>query len=78
MGEIESARELSCASCHAALSPQLYGRCPVCEDAVFCLSCARGHLCTLECAARGCYRGLCVRVVRDGVVAANFGIPNDR
>jgi len=40
-----------------------------------CLDCARAHLCTSECASRGCLAGLCTKLVRDGVVAPTYGIP---
>jgi hypothetical protein len=57
---------------------ELAGRAPddgeVCGGLLLCIDCARTHLCTSECAARGCLPGLCVREVRDGVVAAEFGV----
>jgi hypothetical protein len=63
-----------CASCHRALDPQRYARCDVCKGARFCISCARGHLCTARCASNGCIAGLCVHVVRAGVVDPRYGI----
>ena len=39
-----------------------------------CLDCAREHLCTDTCAGRGCLPGLCVKEVRDGIVAIEFGV----
>jgi hypothetical protein len=48
--------------------------CAVCDGFVLCLDCARTHLCTSECTARGCLPGLCVKEVRDGAVAVEFGV----
>ena len=39
-----------------------------------CLDCARAHLCTSDCATRGCLAGDCVKEVRDGIVAIDFGV----
>jgi len=62
------------AECGHAIDPRRHATCEVCRGFVMCLDCARTHLCTSECAARGCHAGLCVREVRDGVVAAEFGV----
>jgi len=45
----------------------------VCAGLVLCLDCARAHLCTDECAERGCLPGLCAKEVRNGAVAIEFG-----
>jgi len=60
--------------CGHPIDPQHHAVCAVCEGLVLCLDCARTHLCTSECAARGCYEGLCVKEVRDGVIATEFGV----
>ena len=66
--------EERCAACDAALDRQRYARCDVCKGARFCIGCARGHLCTARCASNGCIAGLCVHVVRAGVVDPRYGI----
>ena len=48
--------------------------CEVCGGLRLCLECARTHYCTSECPDRGCVAGLCARVVRDGVVAEEYGV----
>jgi hypothetical protein len=48
--------------------------CGVCGGVRLCLECARAHFCTGECGDRGCTAGLCVREVRDGVLASRYGI----
>jgi len=63
-----------CAHCGQPVDPQRYGVCAVCEQPVLCLDCARGHLCTDQCSARGCRAGLCVREVRDGLPAVAYGV----
>jgi len=60
--------------CGHPIDQQHHAVCAVCEGLVLCLDCARTHLCTSECAARGCFEGLCVKEVRDGVVAIEFGV----
>ena len=62
------------AECGHAIDPRRHATCDVCGGLLLCLACARTHLCTRECAARGCLPGLCVREVRDGVVAPEFGV----
>ena len=61
--------------CGHAVDPAHHAICAVCEGLRLCLDCARTHFCTGECAARGCIAGLCVKEVRDGAVALEFGIP---
>ena len=63
-----------CAVCRVALDPERYARCDVCKGARFCIACARGHLCTARCASNGCIAGLCVHVVRAGVIDERYGI----
>ena len=63
-----------CAACDAALDPERYARCDVCRGARFCIACARAHLCTARCTSNGCIAGLCVHVVRAGVVDDRYGI----
>jgi hypothetical protein len=60
--------------CAHVIDPRRYATCAVCDERVLCLDCARMHLCTSDCAARGCLPSLCVKEVRDGVVAAEFGV----
>lgn len=60
--------------CGHPIDPEHHAVCTVCDGLVLCLGCAREHLCTSECAARGCVRGLCVKEVRAGVVAIDFGV----
>ena len=60
--------------CGHRIDPAHHASCEVCDGKLLCLECAREHLCTNECAARGCAPGLCVKEVRDGVVAIDFGI----
>jgi hypothetical protein len=57
-----------------ASDPRHHAGCGVCDGRVLCLDCARTHLCTSECAARGCLPGLCVKEGRDGAVAIEFGV----
>lgn len=64
-----------CSDCGGPLDEALLASCTVCPGLRLCLACARRHLCTDECAARGCHPGLCMRVVRDGVTAEAFGVP---
>lgn len=75
--------------CVHAIDERRYAMCAVCAgpnggDAGpsggvrgrrLCLDCARTHFCTSECASRGCKAGLCVKLVRDGVVASAYGVP---
>jgi len=63
-----------CAACGGSLDPAGHARCDVCRGATYCLDCARGHLCTARCTSNGCIAGLCVHVVRDGVVDPRFGV----
>ena len=63
-----------CAACGDTLNPKRYALCDVCNGARFCVVCARGHLCTARCASSGCIAGLCVHVVRAGVVDPRYGI----
>jgi len=62
------------ADCGHPIDPRHHAACAVCDGLVLCLDCARTHLCTSECTARGCLPGLCVKEVRDGAVAVEFGI----
>ena len=61
-------------TCGHAIDPARHAICGVCRGMLLCLDCARAHFCTDECPARGCTAGLCVKEVRDGVVAESFGI----
>lgn len=63
-----------CSACDAPLDLARYARCDVCKSARFCIGCARRHLCTAQCALNGCVAGLCVHVVRSGVVDPRYGI----
>ena len=63
-----------CAACGNHLDARLQAVCEVCGGARYCVACAREHLCTEECAQRGCLRGLCMKAVREGVVAAEYGV----
>ena len=60
--------------CGHVVDPKHHAVCGVCDGLVLCMDCARTHLCTSECAARGCFEGLCVKEVRDGVVGLEFGV----
>ena len=60
--------------CGHRIDPGKYAVCGVCDGLRLCLDRARTHLCTRECASRGCEAGLCVEEVRDGAVALDFGI----
>ena len=62
------------ADCGHPLDPVHHASCEVCDGKLLCLACARAHLCTDTCAQRGCVPGLCVKEVRDGVVAIEFGV----
>ena len=64
----------SAATCGHEIDPARHAICGVCHGMLLCVACARTHLCTSECASRGCIEGLCVKEVRDGVVAESFGI----
>jgi hypothetical protein len=66
--------EQRCAACAAALDPERFARCDVCEGARLCLGCATAHLCSERCRSNGCVAGLCVRMVRGGVTDARFGV----
>ena len=61
------------ADCGHAIDPGHHATCEVCAGLVLCPDCARAHLCTDECADRGCLPGLCVKEVRNGAVAIEFG-----
>jgi len=63
-----------CAACDAPLDLERYARCDVCKGARFCIGCGRSHLCTARCASNGCVPGLCVHLVRAGVVDTRYGI----
>ena len=63
-----------CAACEAPLDLERYARCDVCNGAPFCISCAKGHLCTVRCTSNGCIAGLCVHLVRRGVADQRYGI----
>ncbi len=60
--------------CAHLIDPHHHAVCQVCCGMRLCLDCAGAHLCTKECAARGCLPGLCVKEMRDGVVATEFGV----
>jgi hypothetical protein len=62
------------AECGHLIDQRHHATCAVCGGLVLCIECARTHLCTSSCAARGCVPGLCVKEVRDGVVAGAFGV----
>lgn len=62
------------ADCGHPIDPHGLATCEVCDGLRLCLDCARAHLCTSECAERGCLPGLCVKEVRDGIVAIEFGV----
>ena len=62
-----------CARCDEALS-EPFGWCAGCR-AAYCFSCGRAHYCTPQCPANGCLAGLCVREVKDGVLAERWGLP---
>ena len=64
----------SAATCGHEIDPARHAICGVCRGRLLCLDCARAHFCTSECPDRGCSAGLCVKEVRDGVVAEAFGI----
>lgn len=61
-------------TCGHPIDPRHHAVCAVCADMRLCVACARTHYCTRECASRGCSAGLCVKEVRDGIVADSFGI----
>ena len=63
----------ACAVCGVALA-EPFGWCGNCR-AAYCLPCGRGHYCTSACPANGCHAGLCVRLVKDGVLAGTWGLP---
>jgi hypothetical protein len=63
-----------CTTCHELLDTDFFASCSVCDGRAMCIECARAHLCTAECRARGCIPGLCVKVVRDGVTAEAYGV----
>jgi hypothetical protein len=63
-----------CAACETPLDLQRYARCDVCRGARYCIACARDHLCTAHCSSNGCIAGLCVHLVRGGVVDGRYGI----
>lgn len=60
--------------CGHPIDPLHFATCDVCAGLRLCLACARAHLCTTECASRGCRAGLCVKEVRDGIVATEYGV----
>ncbi|HLZ47692.1 MAG TPA: hypothetical protein VKR80_03465 [Candidatus Limnocylindria bacterium] len=60
--------------CGHPIDPRRHAVCAVCEGLRLCVDCARKHFCTSECGARGCTPGLCVKEVRDGEVAGEFGL----
>lgn len=63
-----------CGTCSGALDLALYARCEVCDGRRLCLACAAGHFCTAECPGRGCLPGLCVHLVRDGLLSEDYGV----
>ena len=65
---------MNTADCGHVIDPLRFATCEVCAGMRLCLDCARAHLCTTECATRGCSAGLCVKEVRDGVLATEFGV----
>jgi len=62
-----------CATCGRVLS-EPFGWCSQCR-AAYCLECGRQHFCHETCQANGCHAGLCVRLVRNGELAATWGLP---
>lgn len=62
------------ATCGHDIDPAHHAICEVCRGMLLCLACAPRHFCTDECRSRGCVAGLCVKEVRDGVVAETYGI----
>lgn len=65
----------TCRDCGTTLGA-VYGWCGGCR-AAYCFPCGRAHYCTPTCAANGCFPGLCVREVRDGVLSERWGLPPD-
>jgi len=63
-----------CAACGAPLDQARHARCDVCHGALFCIACAKAHLCTARCSTNGCIAGLCVHLVRDGVTDPRYGV----
>jgi len=70
-GEAAAAR---CSACGSTLDAARHARCDVCRGALFCIACAKAHLCTARCQTNGCIAGLCVHLVRDGVTDARYGV----
>jgi hypothetical protein len=62
-----------CTTCEVALA-EPFGWCSTCR-AAYCLGCGRGHYCTPGCPANGCIAGLCVRLVQNGLLADDWGLP---
>ena len=62
------------ATCGHEIAAERHAICEVCRGMRLCLGCARAHYCTDECATRGCVAGLCVKEVRDGIVAEEYGV----
>ena len=59
--------EPCCASCGVKLG-EPFGWCSNCREA-FCANCGREHYCNEHCRTAGCFAGLCVRSVADGVLS---------
>jgi hypothetical protein len=63
-----------CASCGVTLG-EPHGYCGNC-DAHYCIPCSRAHFCTPTCQANGCFAGLCVRLIRNGELSKQWGVPD--
>lgn len=66
----------TCGACGARLDRDRHAVCEVCDGLRLCLDCAREHLCTEDCEARGCQRGLCTKLVVNGLLAGEYGVPD--
>jgi len=63
-----------CSVCGATLDRARHARCDVCRGALFCIACAKKHLCTARCQTNGCIAGLCVHMVQGGVTDPRYGV----
>lgn len=63
----------TCASCGGPLE-EAHAYCGNC-DAHYCLACGSQHFCSATCQANGCIAGLCVRMVRNGELSRQWGVP---
>jgi hypothetical protein len=72
---LEHAETNNCANCGGLLG-EPHAFCGNCNER-YCLACASTHFCTPTCHANGCFAGLCTRLIRNGGLSRQWGVPKE-